>query len=91
MQSPGGHWLSMTRSATSRSFFPDEWRTGPTSTVTGGMIVNMIRCRVAELLVEKGKPPVLLPSHQFVGNTSAQEQLERFYEAYRTSLAHLYR
>ena len=68
-----------------------EWRTGPTSTVTGGMIVNMIRCRVAELLVEKGKPPVLLPSHQFVGNASAQEQLERFYEAYRKSLAHLYR
>jgi uncharacterized phosphosugar-binding protein len=67
-----------------------EWRTGPTSTVTGGMIINMIRCRTAELLIEKGKPPVLLPSHQFVGNTSAQEQLERFYEAYRKSLAHLY-
>jgi uncharacterized phosphosugar-binding protein len=67
-----------------------EWRTGPTSTVTGGMIINMIRCRVAELLVEKGKPPVLLPSHQFVGHSGAAEQLERFYEAYRKSLAHLY-
>jgi len=67
-----------------------EWRTGPTSTVTGGMIMNMLRCRVAELLIEKGKPPVLLPSHQFVGNTGAAEQLDRFYEAYRKSLAHLY-
>lgn len=67
-----------------------EWRTGPTSTVTGAMIINMIRSRVAELLVEAGKPPVLLPSHQFVGNTGAADQLERFYEAYRKSLAHLY-
>jgi uncharacterized phosphosugar-binding protein len=67
-----------------------EWRTGPTSTVTGGMIINMLRCRTAQLLVERGLKPVLLPSHQFVGNTGAGEQLERFYEAYRRSLAHLY-
>ncbi|QQS45955.1 MAG: SIS domain-containing protein [Acidobacteriota bacterium] len=67
-----------------------DWRTGPTSTVTGGMIINMLRCRVAELLLERGIKPVLLPSHQMVGNTSAQEQLERFYDAYRRSLAHLY-
>jgi uncharacterized phosphosugar-binding protein len=67
-----------------------EWRTGPTSTVTGGMIINMIRCETAERLLERGIKPVLLPSHQFVGNTSAAEQLERFYEAYRRSLAHLY-
>jgi hypothetical protein len=32
----------------------------------------------------------MLPSHQFVGNVSAEEQLERFYEAYRKSLGHLY-
>ena len=67
-----------------------EWRTGPTSTVTGGMIMNMIRCGTAERLIAKGFKPTLLPSHQFVGNTSAQEQLERFYEAYRRSLKHLY-
>ncbi|HWQ33408.1 MAG TPA: SIS domain-containing protein [Blastocatellia bacterium] len=67
-----------------------EWRTGPTSTVTGGMIINMLRSRVAELLLERGHQPVLLPSHQFVGNTSAQQQLEHFYDAYRRSLAHLY-
>ena len=40
--------------------------------------------------LERGVKPVLLPSHQFVGNTSAEEQLERFYEAYRKSLAHLF-
>jgi uncharacterized phosphosugar-binding protein len=71
-----------------------EWRTGPASTVTGAMIINMIRCRTAELLLERGVKPVLLPSHQLVGDSgaakAAAEQLERFYEAYRKSLAHLY-
>ncbi|HTV53456.1 MAG TPA: SIS domain-containing protein [Terriglobia bacterium] len=67
-----------------------EWRTGPASTVTGAMIINMLRCEVAERLVAKGIKPELLPSHQFVGNTDAEEQLKRFYEAYRKSLRHLY-
>jgi uncharacterized phosphosugar-binding protein len=67
-----------------------DWRTGPASTVSGAMIINMLRCRVAELLRERGYQPVLLPSHQFIGASSAQQQLERFYEAYRRSLAHLY-
>jgi len=67
-----------------------EWRTGPTSTVTGAMIVNMLRCEVAARLIARGHEPVLLPSHQFVGNAGAAAQLERFYEAYRQSLRHLY-
>ena len=67
-----------------------EWRTGPTSTVTGGMIVNMLRSATAEKLLARGHKPVLLPSHQFIGNTSAETQLELFYEEYRKSLAHLY-
>lgn len=67
-----------------------EWRTGPASTVTGAMLINMLRCEVAERLLARGVKPVLLPSHQFVGNQSAADQLERFYEAYRKSLRHLY-
>jgi uncharacterized phosphosugar-binding protein len=67
-----------------------EWRTGPSSTVTGAAIINMLRCEVAGRLVARGHKPELLPSHQFVGNASAAQQLERFYEAYRTSLRHLY-
>jgi len=67
-----------------------DWKTGPTSTVTGGMLMNMLRCEVAERLVERGMKPVMLPSHQFVGNASAAEALEQYYEAYRKSLRHLY-
>jgi len=67
-----------------------EWRTGPASTVTGAAIINMIRCETAERLLARGTRPELLPSHQAVGNASAATQLERFYEAYRRSLRHLY-
>jgi uncharacterized phosphosugar-binding protein len=67
-----------------------EWRTGPASTVTGAMIINMLRCEVAGRLVRVGRKPVLLPSHQFVGNASAESALEDFYEAYRKSLRHLF-
>jgi uncharacterized phosphosugar-binding protein len=67
-----------------------EWKTGPTSTVTGAMIMNMLRCEVAERLVARGKRPVMLPSHQFVGHASAEAALDEFYEAYRKSLRHLY-
>ena len=67
-----------------------EWRTGPVSTITGAMIINMIRCAAAEALLARGMKPVILPSHQFVGNTSASEQLDAFYEAYRLSLKHLF-
>jgi uncharacterized phosphosugar-binding protein len=67
-----------------------EWRTGPVSTITGAAIINMIRCATAEMLLARGIKPVVLPSHQFVGNTTAEQQLEAFYEAYRKSLKHLY-
>lgn len=67
-----------------------EWRTGPLSTITGAMIINMIRCATAEALLARGIKPVMLPSHQFVGNTSAATQLDAFYEAYRKSLKHLF-
>jgi uncharacterized phosphosugar-binding protein len=67
-----------------------EWRTGPVSTITGAMIINMIRCATAETLLARGFKPVVLPSHQFVGNADAAGQLEAFYEAYRKSLKHLF-
>jgi hypothetical protein len=54
------------------------------------MIINMIRCAAAEALLERGTRPVIFPSHQFVCNTSASEQLDAFYEAYRRSLKHLF-
>ena len=67
-----------------------EWKTGPVSTLTGAMIINMMRCAVAEALLARGIKPAVLPSHQFQGNTSVEQQLNAFYEAYRQSLKHLF-
>jgi uncharacterized phosphosugar-binding protein len=67
-----------------------DWKTGPASTVTGAMLVNMLRCATAEKLLACGHTPTMLPSHQFVGHKTAAEALEDFYEAYRKSLRHLY-
>lgn len=67
-----------------------DWRTGPLSTVTGSVIMNMIRCETARLLLDRGFEPVMLPSHQFLHNQNADAQLENFYEAYRRSIKHLY-
>jgi uncharacterized phosphosugar-binding protein len=69
------------------------WRTGPTSTVTGAMLINMLRCEIAERLLKRGHTPVMLPSHQFIGTPTAhaaEAQLKDYYEGYRKSLAHLY-
>ena len=67
-----------------------ESRTGPLSTMTGAVIINMIRCETAQMLLNQDKSPTMLPSHQFVGNRTAEDQLEHFYEQYRQSLKHLY-
>jgi len=67
-----------------------DWRTGPASTVAGAMIINMIRCATAEKLIALNCKPEILPSHQLPGSQSAVDQLDRFYEAYRKSLRHLY-
>jgi uncharacterized phosphosugar-binding protein len=67
-----------------------DWPTGPLSTITGAVIMNMIRCETARMLLESGHEPVMLPSHQFTQNHNAEDQLEKFYEAYRKSLRQLY-
>lgn len=65
-------------------------KTGPFSTLGGALVMNMLRCEVAQRLVERGIEPVFLPSHQFVGSRSVEEQLEFFYAQYARRIAPLY-
>ena len=65
-------------------------KTGPFSTLGGAMVMNMLRCEVAERLMTRGIEPVFLPSHQFVGSRSVEEQLEYFYAQYAKRVAPLY-
>ncbi|MCI0641499.1 MAG: SIS domain-containing protein [Gemmataceae bacterium] len=65
-------------------------KTGPFSTLGGAMLMNMLRCEVAQRLVDRGIEPVFLPSHQFVGSRSVEEQLEYFYAQYARRVGPLY-
>jgi len=65
-------------------------RTGPFSTVGGALVMNMLRCEVAQRLMDRGIEPVFLPSHQFVGSRTVEEQLEYFYAQYARRMAPLY-
>jgi uncharacterized phosphosugar-binding protein len=65
-------------------------KTGPFSTLGGALVMNMLRCEVAQRLVERGIEPVFLPSHQFVGSRTVEEQLEFFYAQYARRVAPLY-
>jgi uncharacterized phosphosugar-binding protein len=65
-------------------------KTGPFSTVGGALVMNMLRCEVAQRLMDRGIEPVFLPSHQFAGSRSVEEQLEYFYSQYARRVAPLY-
>jgi uncharacterized phosphosugar-binding protein len=65
-------------------------KTGPFSTLGGAMVMNMLRCEVAQRLLDRGIEPVFLPSHQFVGSGTVEEQLEFFYQQYARQVAPLY-
>src|SRR6516225_2358480 len=65
-------------------------KTGPFSTLGGALIMNMLRCEVAARLAARGIEPVFLPSHQFVGSRTVEEELEIFYAQYAKRVAPLY-
>jgi uncharacterized phosphosugar-binding protein len=64
--------------------------TGPFSTVGGALVMNLLRCEVAQRLLDRGVELAFLPSHQFVGSRTVEEQLEYFYARYARSVAPLY-
>src|SRR5947209_8941484 len=65
-------------------------KTGPFSTLGGGLVMNMLRVEVARRLAARGVEPVFLPSHQFVGDRTVEEELEYFYAQYAKRVAPLY-
>ena len=59
-----------------------DFKVGPTSSIGAIAVVNMLKTRTAERLVELGDPPVVLTSPHFVGQAAGAEQLERVYDEY---------
>lgn len=58
------------------------YRIGPVSSIGAIAVVNALKTRTAELLVERGVVPTVLTSPHFVGSTEGEEQLERVYDEY---------
>jgi uncharacterized phosphosugar-binding protein len=55
---------------------------GPTSSIGAIAVVNALKTRTAEKLVERGVLPIVLTSPHFVGDAEGQQQLERVYAEY---------
>jgi uncharacterized phosphosugar-binding protein len=61
-----------------------KYKVGPTSTIGAVAVVNALKCRTAELMVEKGVEPVVLTSPHFVEREEeSREQLERVYKEFK--------
>ncbi len=58
------------------------FKVGPVSSIGAIAVVNALKTRTAELLVERGVIPIVLTSPHFVGSEVGEEQLERVYEEY---------
>jgi uncharacterized phosphosugar-binding protein len=58
------------------------FRVGPVSSIGAIAVVNALKTRTAELLVERGVVPTVLTSPHFVGSEVGEAQLERVYEEY---------
>lgn len=55
---------------------------GPTSTIGNTVIANALKCRVAELLAESGKPPLVLTSSLIAGAAESTRLFDAAYDDY---------
>jgi uncharacterized phosphosugar-binding protein len=56
---------------------------GPGSTIGGALVVNALKCLIAELLTQRGKPPIVLTSAYFIGAEASARQFDLCYDDYR--------
>jgi uncharacterized phosphosugar-binding protein len=56
---------------------------GPASSIGTLAIANAIKCQVAQILTERGQPPVVLTSSYFIGAEESARQIERAYDDYK--------
>jgi len=60
-----------------------DWPVGPSSTIGNTLIGNALKCRVAELLTERGRPPVVLTSSYHVGDAESKRLFDAAYDEHR--------
>jgi uncharacterized phosphosugar-binding protein len=67
-----------------------EYPVGPGSTIGYTMLVNMVKCLVADELTRRGQPPAVLTSSVLIGSQASAEIFERSYNDYRARIAQIY-
>lgn len=60
-----------------------DYPVGPGSTIGYALLVNALKSRVAELLTERGQPPLVLTSSVLIGAQKSAELFEQTYNDYR--------
>jgi len=60
---------------------------GPGSTVGAAVVVNMLKCAIAEKLTHLGRPPKVLTSSYFIGAEESKKRFDDTYDEYRAGLA----
>jgi uncharacterized phosphosugar-binding protein len=63
----------------------------PVSSVTGCLVVNLLKAEVARLLTEAGQPPKVLTAACHLGADRARALFEATYDDYRRRVGVLYR
>ncbi len=63
---------------------------GPGSTVGGALIVNALKCLVADRLTRAGHPPLVLSSSYFLGADASQQRFDACYDDYRTRVRRVF-
>jgi len=62
---------------------------GPGSTIGNTALVNAIKCEVAQLLTDRGQPPLVLTSATFVGEEESRRLFDAAYDDYRRRVRRL--
>jgi uncharacterized phosphosugar-binding protein len=63
---------------------------GPGSTIGAAAVTNALKCRIAEKLVERSKPPIVLTSSYFIGSEASKRRFDDCYDDYRSRIQKVY-
>jgi uncharacterized phosphosugar-binding protein len=67
-----------------------EYPVGPGSTIGYAVLVNALKCLVADELTKRGQPPLVLTSSVLIGSQASAEIFDRTYDDYRARIAQVY-
>jgi len=62
---------------------------GPVSTIGNTVLVNALKCQVAQLLTDRGQPPLVLAGAAILGKEAAARRFDEVYDDYRERVRRL--